>query len=255
MSRLLTAATLAASLACAPKADTVERARLRARPHPPKLECAAGLHRIEAGSPRSALLYVPVAQSTAAAQSTSAPLLLLLHGAASAPERIVERFRPAADASGVRLVAPASRDSTWDGIQGLPGPDVAAIDRLLEAVFDRCAVGTRLAVGGFSDGASYALTLGLANGDLFSHILAFSPCGVSPGITPRGRPLVFISHGRDDEILPFSRCGEPLAAQLRSGGYSVRFEAFEGKHAVPPAMATQAFGWFAEGSPQSPSPR
>jgi predicted esterase len=28
---------------------------------------------------------------------------------------------------------------------------------------------------GFSDGASYALSLGLANGDLFTHVLGFSP--------------------------------------------------------------------------------
>ena len=34
---------------------------------------------------------------------------------------------------------------------------------------------SRVAVGGFSDGASYALSLGLTNGDLFTHVLAFSP--------------------------------------------------------------------------------
>ena len=34
---------------------------------------------------------------------------------------------------------------------------------------------THLAISGFSDGASYALSLGLANADLFTHIVAFSP--------------------------------------------------------------------------------
>jgi predicted esterase len=32
-----------------------------------------------------------------------------------------------------------------------------------------------LAVSGFSDGASYALSIGPANGDLFTHVMAFSP--------------------------------------------------------------------------------
>lgn len=32
-----------------------------------------------------------------------------------------------------------------------------------------------VAIGGFSDGASCALSLGLVNGDLFTHVMAFSP--------------------------------------------------------------------------------
>jgi hypothetical protein len=53
---------------------------------------------------------------------------------------------------------------------------------------------TRLAVGGFSDGTSYALSLGLTNGDLFSHVLAFSP-GFAVPARRRGRPRLFLSHG------------------------------------------------------------
>jgi phospholipase/carboxylesterase len=32
-----------------------------------------------------------------------------------------------------------------------------------------------VALGGFSDGASYALSLDLTNGDLFASLIAFSP--------------------------------------------------------------------------------
>ena len=52
----------------------------------------------------------------------------------------------------------------------------------------------RLVIGGFSDGASYALSLGLINGQLFRKVAAFSPGFVVTG-EPEGKPRVFISHG------------------------------------------------------------
>jgi phospholipase/carboxylesterase len=61
------------------------------------------------------------------------------------------------------------------------GPDVDYINRSLQHVFERYTVDpNRLGIAGFSDGASYALSLGLPNGDLFSHIIAFSPGFMRP---------------------------------------------------------------------------
>ena len=61
------------------------------------------------------------------------------------------------------------------------GPDVDTIDRSLRTVFAALPVDPhRLAISGFSDGASYALTLGLPNGDLFTHVIAFSPGFMQP---------------------------------------------------------------------------
>jgi predicted esterase len=239
MARMIGGVAVVALLGCGSATAwraPVDRGRLNARPHAPTLECTPGIHHLAVSAPREALLYVP-----SAARATW-PLLVLLHGAGGAPDGILERLRPAADTHAVVLLAPASSAATWDGIRGTPGVDVAAIDEAMSAAFDRCAVGPRLAIGGFSDGASYALTIGLANGDLFSHVLAFSPCGTSPGITRRGRPRVFISHGREDNILPFEDCGQSLARVLRGAGYSVTFQAFAGRHTVPPGIANTAFG-------------
>ena len=63
---------------------------------------------------------------------------------------------------------------TWDLIaQRAFGPDVAHLDRVLDAVVDRVDVDTdRMAVGGVSDGASYALSIGLTNGDVFGTVIA-----------------------------------------------------------------------------------
>ena len=59
---------------------------------------------------------------------------------------------------------------------------------------------SRVALAGVSDGASYALSLGIGNGDIFSHLMAFSPGFVLPSRV-RGKPRVFISHGIRDEVM------------------------------------------------------
>jgi phospholipase/carboxylesterase len=139
---------------------------------------------------------------------------------------------------GVLVLAPDARTLTWDVIRGGFGPDVAFVDRALAGVFGAMAVGP-VAVAGFSDGASYALSLGLANGDLFSHVLAWSP-GFMAAPDAVGRPRVFVSHGVDDRVLPIARCSRRLVPVLRADGYDVRYEEFDGGHVVPPSMVSLA---------------
>jgi phospholipase/carboxylesterase len=145
-----------------------------------------------------------------------------------------------ADARGVLVLAPKSGDATWDVIRGGLGPDVRLIDIALAAVLDRFAVDpARIVLAGFSDGASYALTLGLANGLLFSHIAAFSP-GFRAAATRIGRPSVFVSHGVDDPVLPIDRCSRRLVPALRDEGYAVDYREFPGLHEVPVDMVRAA---------------
>ncbi|MFK7091643.1 alpha/beta hydrolase-fold protein, partial [Chromobacterium violaceum] len=134
---------------------------------------------------------------------------------------------------------------TWDVIANRSyGADVAMVDQALKHVFARYAVDSdRLAIGGFSDGASYALTLGLANGDLFTHVIAFSPGFIAP-ITPRGQPKVFISHGNRDEVLPVEPCSRKIVPRLRRAEYEVMYDEFDGGHAIPGEVAQFAVNWF-----------
>ena len=121
---------------------------------------------------------------------------------------------------------------------------MASIDRALEHTFARYEVDpARLAVGGFSDGASYALSLGLTNGDLFTHVLALSPGFMAPG-RRRGEPRVFVSHGSEDAVLPIARTSRRLVPQLQGSGYDVLYREFGGGHAVPRPVAREAVGWF-----------
>lgn len=173
------------------------------------------------------------------------PLLVFLHGATQNGAGMLRRIGPAADQAGVAVLAPDSRDTTWDAIRSGYGDDIAFLNRVLEHVFARLAVDpARVTVGGFSDGASYALSLGLANGDLFPRVAAFSPGFVIPA-PPHGRPRFFVSHGRSDQILPIDQCSRVIVPRLRSMGYDVTFKEFDGRHEVPPDVASEGLRWIA----------
>ena len=161
-------------------------------------------------------------------------------------ERMLRRLGTAGDAAGVALLAPDSRASTWDGIRGELDQDVTFLNHALERVFQTVEVDpARMSIGGFSDGASYAVTLGLINGDLFTRIAAFSPGFYVDG-TPYGKPKVFVSHGTNDSILPINRCGRLVVQRLRSKSYDVIFREFNGDHEIPEAIAAEGMGWAAK---------
>jgi len=151
-------------------------------------------------------------------------------------------LRGEADRQGIIVVAPDSRSRrTWDNIvRGDYGPDISFIDTVLGHVFGRFRIDARrIAVGGFSDGASYALSIGLMNGELFRNVLAFSP-GFAAPVRRVGKPKIFISHGISDTVLPIDRCGRLLARKLSREGYPVDYREFDGGHVVPPEMIEAA---------------
>jgi predicted esterase len=219
--------------------------RLRARPTGPDEPSSpvpagtrsSGLKAADDG----ALLRLPEGYSA----GSPAPLGLLLHGASGRAEDALGLLAHEADAAGVILLAVSSRSYTWDVLVGGYGPDVASIDRALESTFSRYAVDpARVVIGGFSDGASYALSLGLTNGDLFTHVIAFSPGFAAPA-RHEGSPGIFVSHGTRDRVLPINRCSRRIAPHLDRLGYEVTYREFDGGHVVPPTIAHEAAAWFA----------
>ncbi|MFN8559079.1 MAG: alpha/beta hydrolase-fold protein [Dehalococcoidia bacterium] len=186
------------------------------------------------------MVYVPSSLDAA----RPAPLVLCLHGANSAGTRSIVALRDAAETHALLLVAPDSRGRTWDVLLGGYGPDVAFINRALDAVTAHFRVDPeRIAAEGFSDGASYALSLAIANGDLFTHIMAFSPGFMAPP-SQAGTPRIFISHGTEDRVLPIAACSRRLHPILVRAGYDVTYREFDGPHTVPPTIATEAVAWF-----------
>lgn len=218
--------------------------RLRARPHPPALPpTAVGLQPLGLADRRDALLYVPDGYRP----ERPTPLVVMLHGAGSDARAGIDPFLSLADDAGLLLVAPHSRGATWDAIVNRYGPDLALIDQALSVVFDRFTVDpAHLAIAGFSDGASYALSLGLRNGDVFSHVVAFSPGFCAPGERVLS-PKIFVAHGDGDRVLPIDRTSRMLSSMLTADGYDLTYEEFSGGHLVPSDMAHSAVRWFLRG--------
>ena len=141
------------------------------------------------------------------------------------------------------LVAPKSESRIWNPFYGA---DLNSIDRALKRAFARCRIDPRrIAIGGFSDGAGNALTLGLVNGDLFRAVMALAP-GALIAEKPVGKPRVFIAHGTRDTTIPI-RASETIVRKLRAARYSVTYRRFRGAHEVPDAISTAAVRWFLGG--------
>lgn len=222
--------------------DEAKQGRLTVRPHPPSSEAPArGLLPLGLGGLRDGLLYVPKGYRA----DRPAPLVVMLHGARGNARHGLGPWRKLANEAGLLVLAPDSRGSTWDLLSEYGyGPDVSFIDRALTYVFAHYAVDPgRIALEGFSDGASYALSLGLTNGDLFTHVVAFSPGFLTPG-AQRGGPKLFISHGVKDEVLRIDPCSRRIVPRLEQTGYAVRYREFDGPHTVPADIAREALDWF-----------
>jgi phospholipase/carboxylesterase len=225
--------------------EIVNDGRLTARPKLRVKTSAHGQIALDLDRARDAILRLP--------KTTSAPtpLLVMFHGAGQSAEKMFGYLGSAPEDAGVAVLAPNSRDTTWDALGDSFGPDVTFLNRALERVFETVAVDdTRVAVGGFSDGATYALSLGLINGDLFSRVVAFSPGFVVDG-TPHGKPRFFISHGTADRILPIDHCSRPIVAGLQKRGYNVTFREFQGGHGIPADIAREGMQWVAATLPAS----
>lgn len=218
--------------------------RLSARPGAGATAPAGpGTHRLGLGGRRDGLLYVPAGLAPGA----PAALAVLLHGAGGDAAGTLGILRGEADRRGMALLVPESRGRTWDVILGRYGPDVAFIDRALGHAFGQVPVDpARVAVAGFSDGASYALSLGVMNGDLFAAALGFSPGFMAP-LSTRGSPRLYLSHGVEDRVLPIDACSRRLVPRLEAAGYEVLYREFPDGHTVPPDIAAEGVGFFLRG--------
>ncbi len=236
--------SLALSTACRRRtwSNLPDDGRLTARPHHTGESSVSGQVKLGLESKRDAILHVPRSET-----KSLFPLLLLLHGAGQSADDMFWYLGSAHEEAGVAVLAPNSRERTWDALGNISagfGPDVEFLNRALDRVFETVAVdASRIAVGGFSDGASYAISLGLINGDLFNHVVGFSPGFVVDG-APQGKPRFFISHGTRDHILPINRCGRRIATDLEAHGYDVTFREFDGDHEIPADVAREALRWL-----------
>ena len=201
----------------------------------------SGVQPLNLDSKKDGFIFVPKSYVS----NKPAALAIMLHGAGGNAEQGLSLLKNYAEENTLILIAPASREVTWDIIQNnCFGPDVIFIDQALTLAFKRYNINaSQVAIGGFSDGASYALCLGLTNGDLFTHILAFSP-GFVHTLEQKGQPAVFISHGTQDRVLPIDPCSRRIVPQLQRRGIPVYYQEFAGAHKIPGHIAGGSVAWL-----------
>lgn len=196
-----------------------------------------------------------------------AGLLVLFHGAGGDARRFIELFRTEADRRQIVLLSVQSTGRTWDVVTRnsrdtwnvgraspvlAPGADARKVNVALAALFRRVPIDPgRILAAGFSDGASYALSLGLANDQLFSGIIALAPGFVTDGQSGR-LTRIAIAHGRNDRILSYAQAGR-IAEDLRSRGYPLEFLSFEGGHGVEPGSLSAALDFVLEWPDRAPT--
>jgi phospholipase/carboxylesterase len=198
--------------------------------------CQPGTVQLDADKPQPIRLRV-----TKEGGGTPRTLIVSLHGAGGSAKGGLWIFRAATTKPGVVVVAPASSGRGWDPQQDA---DVVVVERAIRLASTRCSIDrARIAIGGFSAGATYALLLGLRNGDLFHSVIALSPGGVLPG-KRIGHPRVFIAHGRNDDVIPIDAGGGAVVPVLRRQGYGVTYRRFDDGHAVPAQISAAATRWW-----------
>lgn len=200
-----------------------------------------GVQPIGLDKPKDGFMYIPEGYD----RSKPAALAVMLHGAGAPAEQGLSLLMSYADTYNIIILAPASRTYSWDIIASDTfGADVIFIDKALAQIFKNYAIDPEhVAIGGFSDGASYALSIGLTNGDLFTHIIAFSP-GFSYTLQNTGKPAVFVSHGLHDSVLPIDPCSRRFVPLLKQQGFNVNYREFDGKHEIPADVSESAVEWF-----------
>ena len=229
---------LARALGACASTRREELGRLHTRHSAATEATTPGTHPLGLRQTRDGVLYLPPQYEP----DSPIPLVLLLHGAGGSGASIAQRFRAYADELGIAFVAPDSAEVSWDRADRLT-KDVAHIDAALGVAYRRVnTTPDRVRIGGFSDGASYSLSVGLTNGDI-GRILALSPGFIDPART-RGKPEIYVTHGVRDQILEIERTSRRIVPVLRNAGYTVHYHEFDGRHETPREICRPAFAWL-----------
>jgi phospholipase/carboxylesterase len=187
-----------------------------------------------------------------------------MHGAGGNATSMLQRFIAEADRRGIVLLSLKSRRYSWDAVMAFANPvgtlgvrpprayedDPPRIEAALNALIDRVAIDPeRIGLAGFSDGASYALAIGAANPQIFHFVIAFSP-GLNLARRDSRCPglRVFISHGLEDPVLPYSVAHGEISERIRALGASLTFRTFSGVHEIPQDVASEALDQFESAS-------
>ena len=133
---------------------------------------------------------------------------------------------------------PAGMSAARDALVGM----LDALDK------ETTKAGTRLVLGGFSQGSMIATDIALRTKRPLAGLVILSGTLLAasewlPGLPPRKGLPVFQSHGTADPILPFA-LAQLLHRSMSDAGLGVSFQQFEGGHGIPPTVMRDLGKWL-----------
>jgi phospholipase/carboxylesterase len=176
------------------------------------------------------------------------PLVVALHGAFGHGRDFVWTWLREARSRGLLLLAPTSKGTTWS-LLGLDR-DAAALRSMVEYVSGRWRVdASRVLLTGLSDGGTYALLCGLAEGSPFTHLAPVAgvlhPLNFANGNFGRaaGRP-VYLVHGARDWMFPVALARAARDALAEAGADLVYRELADLSHTWPREENARILDWL-----------
>jgi predicted esterase len=183
------------------------------------------------------------------------PLLFVLHGAGRQDELLVRACADEPERRNALFVVLRSFHPTWDLIAGGNGEDLAFLGWLLGWIDARWPVDpARRALLGYSDGASYGLSVGLSNPKLFAAIMCWAAGFIAVDTSNVGpadpKPRILMEHGTRDQLFPFEQVAIPMREALTRAGFDVTFRVDDGGiHWPSPGFQPAALDWFLGSAP------
>jgi len=186
------------------------------------------------------------------------PLVTVLHGAGRQDEMLAKAYRDEAEARQSLFLIPRSYHPTWDLIVGEGRRDLDFLEYAYDLVYRRYPVDAyRQALVGYSDGASYGLSIVLSNPRIFRAVMAWAAGFVAFDFSAVDdgdpRPDLLLEYGTHDPVFPFEQVALPMRQHLEGAGYPIEFRVDQGgRHWPSGDFQAEALDWFFALGPNAP---
>ena len=176
------------------------------------------------------------------------PLVVALHGGSGNGRDFVWTWLREAKSRRALILSPTSQDGTWS-LMG-PDHDLGPLSRMVDFVGEHWNLDrSRVLVTGLSDGGTYSLLCGLAEGSPFTHIAPVSgvlhPLNLANGNIERarGRPI-YLVHGTLDWMFPVALARAAHETLEQAGAEIVFREIADLSHTYPREENARIMDWF-----------
>jgi predicted esterase len=184
------------------------------------------------------------------------PLFTVLHGAGRQDAALAKGYRHEPARRQALFLIPRSVEPTWDLIAGSERRDLDFLEYAYDLIYRRYPIDPlQQGLIGYSDGASYALSVGLCNASMFRALMVWAAgfLVLDPPTaeafrrsSPSGaRPRVYLEYGTHDELFDFQQVALPMRENLEKAGLDVTFSVDEGgRHWPSGDFHREALDWY-----------